>query len=641
MRIALVERMPYRTPPPLLILSVVFAAAACDGTDIGPDGSMPDGGFPDDDVATDGGPVRDAGARRDGGMDDGGPAECGNDLCEGVAGEDPETCPADCLPTVTGTVYYVAPLSTSCNPTEPGSGTFEDPWVNPYYALTRGDLQPGDALQLRGGVYRNVYQGFMRDDSEEDRWTSCDDDEQTGSSRDGGHTVIPLFLAGTAEEPIIIENYPGEDVILDGTNARMESATWTMCAPGTYVTSDFNTGSARTPQVWVDPAHARDPGTRLGWNSDASGSCALEPGEFAADPDRNIYVRLADDSDPSTHDVHMTCQGGDCARHVIHADAGAERIVVRRNPTGGSFTAKYGYYIGYITAGAHHLTFDGLDWVAGGGRDYGYCFRVTDGNSVTLRNGLCREAMGEGVGYYGGGPQTGTQISDNVIENMEIFEAGRGWVDGGGNGTSLGMGVILKNCRDCAVRGSTIHGTYRSGIQVNFSRLGCPTETCDSSRPIIEGNTIWDFCRFRQGSNPNAAQTDCGAILLRNSGANGRIDGGTIRNNVIHGESTFLHRRGPVGHLHRRGRPERRHHQQLARLHPGRVHQRGPKSQPGTDHRERNERLQRNRWRMQRPGVRPVYRLLDRSRHGVQRILGEQRLDSGHSSEWRSRFHAG
>ena len=53
----------------------------------------------------------------------------------------------------TGTVFFVAPLSTSCDPDDPGSGTIEDPWTNPYYALTRGGLQPGDTLQLRGGTY--------------------------------------------------------------------------------------------------------------------------------------------------------------------------------------------------------------------------------------------------------------------------------------------------------------------------------------------------------------------------------------------------------------------------------------------------------------------------------------------------------
>jgi len=430
--------------------------------------------------------------------------------------------------------YYAAPLSTSCNPSRPGSGTLADPWTNPYYALTRGGLQPGDTLQLRGGTYRNVYRGFMRDRSPEDRSNACDDDQRNDGRYDGTHTVLPLFLAGTSDQQIVIENFPGETVIIDGTNARVAEAKWSQCATGTYVTTDFNTGSTRTIQIWADPASAEEPGTRLRPNR--SGSCNLNPGEFTMDAGPRIFVRLPDDSNPATHSIHMTCQGGDCAAHPIHAEGSAQYLTVRRNPSGGNFYVKYGYYNAYLTGGAHHITFDGIRFVAGGGRDYGYCFRTDNANFITLRNGLCRETMGEGIGLYGGGPDTGIQVSNNVVENMDVYDTGRGWVDGGGSGSSLGMGIILKNCRDCVVRGNRVRASYRSGIQVNHSTAGCPSATCDSSNALIENNEVWDFCRFRLDSNPNSGQTDCGAILLRANGTNGVINGGIIRNNMVRGD---------------------------------------------------------------------------------------------------------
>ena len=104
---------------------------------------------------------------------------------------------------------------------------------------------------------------------------------------------------------------------------------WSVCGTGTYVTADFVTSNIRTVQVWVDPSGPEDPGTRLTWNPDNSGSCNLAPGEFAYTDARDLYVRLSDGSDPSGHDVHMTCQGGDCAARPIQTNANAEYMAVR------------------------------------------------------------------------------------------------------------------------------------------------------------------------------------------------------------------------------------------------------------------------------------------------------------------------
>ncbi len=447
------------------------------------------------------------------------------------------TAYSDARPASDPVTYYAAPLSSACSPEVEGSGTIDDPWSNPYIALMNGSLQPGDTLQLRGGVYRNEYAGFMRDRTDAEGFAACDDDLDRSDRYDGKHTVLPILLAGARNADIIIENFPGEDVIIDGSNARFSGHQWSQCGEGVYRTSDFNFGSARTPQIWIDPSTVDDVGTRLRWNSNESDDCKLEPGEFSYSESRVLYVHLPDGSDPSTHSIHATCQGGDCAAHPIHAGSGASFVTVRRNPGGGRFIVKYGYYNGYITGGAHDLTFDGIEWVAAGGRDYGFCFRIHDGHRIDVRNGSCRESMAQGIGYYGGLPDVGINISANSVSGVDIADTGRAWVDGGGIGNNLGMGIILKNCSGCKASGNTIRNSYRGGIQVNHSTTRCSGEKCRSNDNVIDGNDISGFCNYRLDGDASAGQTDCAAIYVRHAPTNGEIVGILIQNNVIHGTS--------------------------------------------------------------------------------------------------------
>lgn len=478
-----------------------------------------------------------------------------------------------------GRTFYVAPLSTACTPSTPGSGSLNDPFANLYYAATQGGLACGDVLMLRAGVYRNRYGGFSPDGTEAQRFAGCDDDRQV-AGYDGDHTLLPLFFACPADKPLVIQNFPGEEAILDGSDADLASAgNWTRCesssqcgpATGlslqayneTYYTTAFNVSNADTAQMWIDPTDTT-PGVRIGWwanrgDLQASDSAAdhdsLPRGRFfsvaSGDP---IIARLPDGSDPNLHDVHLTCQIGDCASAVIAVTEAASHVVVRRNPAGGALRLRYGYHVIRIDAAAHDLLFDGLDVMGGGGRDYGGCLRTNAGHRIRFTNGTCQETMGEGIAFYGGGPVNGQQVSGMVLAGSVVRNTGRGWIDGGGLGSSLGMSVILKNCNDCEVRGNTLESTFRDGVWITTSEGGCGSG-CTSNGTIVDGNRIADNCRWSVTYNsayppPITGIGDCAAIQLESQGA-GSIADVRITNNMIIGnyELSSVRDASPMGVL--------------------------------------------------------------------------------------------
>jgi hypothetical protein len=240
-------------------------------------------------------------------------------------------------------------------------------------------------------------------------------------------------------------------------------------------------------------------------------------------------VRLPSGANPNGLTFGVSCEGGDCAPHPILADGGARYVTVRRNPSGGSFTVKYGRYNLFVDRNAQNLTFDGIDFVGAGTRDYGSCVRVYDGDYVTVRNGICVDVMGEGLQFYGGGPGgsngDGINITNNVVENMDISLTGRAWVDGGYLGNNLGMSIVIKNCSDCIVRGNRVRDSYGSAISVTTSI----NSGLRANNVIVEGNTIWNFGYLNSSSG---GRTTAG--IQFEPQVTGGITGGVIRNNQIH-----------------------------------------------------------------------------------------------------------
>jgi len=486
---------------------------------------------------------------------------------------------ADAGTVADGQTFYVAPLSHDCRPDAPGTGTLEDPFTNLYYAATQGGVECGDTLVLRGGVYRNSYGAFSSDATEAERFRGCDDDREA-VGYDGDHTVLPLFFACTADRPLIIQNYPGEEAILEGSDADLgRGSNWapcesaSRCGPATglsledytetYYSTAFNVSNADTAQMWIDPTPTTA-GVRIGWWANRGD---LQASDNAADHDQlgrgrfftvaggnPMVARLPDGSDPDLHDVHLSCQLGDCATAVVAVTEAASHVVVRRNPEGGAFRMRYGYHVIRVDGDAHDLLFDGLDIMGAGGRDYGGCLRTNAGSRIRFTNGTCQDVMGEGIAFYGGGPTNGRQVSGMAVEGSVIRNTGLGWIDGGGLGSSLGMSVILKNCNDCVVRGNVMENAFRDGIWITTSSGGCGSG-CTSNGTVVDGNRVSNTCKWSVTYNsayppPITGIGDCGAIQLEPQGS-GSIEGVRITNNMIIGayDSATVRNASPVGVL--------------------------------------------------------------------------------------------
>jgi hypothetical protein len=202
--------------------------------------------------------------------------------------------------------YYVAPISSNCSSTA-GSGTLSDPWQNLFSALSRKVFNSGDIIILRGGTYRNSYTGFN---------AGCN----MSNDSNGINTILPLNMTGSAGNPIIIQNYPGETVILDGTDADLINATWTACGTSSFqLNNAMNVGSAKTGQVWIAPSGASDSGTRLAYDPNTGGCSGMSPGTFRFNSSGNgLYVRLPTGSSANLADLHLSCESGECANYPIN-----------------------------------------------------------------------------------------------------------------------------------------------------------------------------------------------------------------------------------------------------------------------------------------------------------------------------------
>lgn len=452
--------------------------------------------------------------------------------------------------------YYVDDLDTNCSPAAPGAGTLADPWKNLMYATKR--LACGDTLKMRRGTYRSDAQGYANG--------AC-------SVVNGEYSVAFFNQRCAASNPITVEPYNGELVILDATSSQIDDASpashWTRCESAsqcgscsglalkdytrTFYSEAYNFGSANTEQLWVDPqcndaddASCTDPantGTRLRWigtnypgcanlnnldgacdNSWSSQAC----GTFDTGAIQNsIVARLPDgvsNPDPDTHRMKVSCQGGTCATYPLRF-SGATYI----NFNGGGTTyVKYGYNGINVDSGANNDVISGVRIHAAGGRDYGQCIRTGSANNITLRNSVCSEAGAEGVAFYGGGHGSCQQISGNVVEGTTIYNTGFASATNK-IGSVLDDGVIIKSCNNCVVRGNTIYNNGRNGVEVASNWNG--GSFCDADNTLIENNVIHHSCN----STHQYAGSDCGGIHLVRPGSNsGSIDGAIIRNNVFY-----------------------------------------------------------------------------------------------------------
>lgn len=499
-------------------------------------------------------------------------------------------------PTITATpgmatTIHVNAGTTACN-SSTGTGSFGSPYSSLYYALTQTTIPCGTTIELHGttnnGLYATNYaNGCGGNGTASATYANCGSYVGADSCF---HSVATFTQQCPLSNPIVLQNYCAsanncDSVVLDGTPAKVlnKTITWNQCSGGaccgaaapnlpaqssTYCTTGLNGGSKGTIQVWADPVSITDPGTRLKWAFDPP---AIVQSRFLADHDNNMVagtfantastdvadcqtnsscgklltVRMPDGTSPNTHDLRIASEGGDGGGFPIEF-YGATGIVVRKNPLGGTFAVRGGYNAINFDNAAQNITIDGLKILATGSREYGQCIRTGEARNITVQNIECSTSAAEGVAFYGGSGTAGIQLSGNVLQDSYVHDTGFATEDGGGfsTGPNLGMGVILKNCDNCAVKRTRVRNTFRSGIEITVVPL-CRGVTCRSDNVLIENNDIANTCHdiVRDGSNsapstfPPTRQgiADCGGIEYQDQ-QGGTMIGGIIRNNIVRGD---------------------------------------------------------------------------------------------------------
>ena len=459
-------------------------------------------------------------------------------------------------PILDSNIYYVDNITEDCSPLVTGSGTFQDPWTNLYYATTRGGLQPGDTLQLFEGIYSQDAPAFPKLNNEQEALSNCSVDPKNLSRK---KTVLPIlkgYIEGSPNNPIIIENYPGALVEITGTHSKfLTSNPWIQCnVPNTDVYyQDLNVGSSDS-QFWANSEMVQMQERSLSW--EGNGSCpsrsSFNFGDSLATAGNNtlvdeVVVSMKDSSNPNNYTWRYGTEGGEGAPHVVHNNS--NWVTVRKHSSGGEFiisNGRYGVVNDDSIAGSEkgdnpgsYNIYDGLTITMVGSADYGIGFRNWQGNNNTYTNLVVYDIIAEGGGPYcgdtnqkGGSNCIGISITDSIIYNT-----GLGWHDiGNGEGSNLGHGLICRNCSDTIIKGNTVYNTYRAGISIGVGFQG-PCHSgggCKSNNILIEDNDIYAF-GFAKLNNIQSCDTgSSGGIFVTNSSSIGEMDNLIIKNNYIH-----------------------------------------------------------------------------------------------------------
>ena len=145
-----------------------------------------------------------------------------------------------------------------------------------------------------------------------------------------------------------------------------------------------------------------------------------------------------------------------------------------------------------------------------------------------------RESASEGIQFYGGGPGgsngAGIQIANNTFDHMTVSNTGFAWVDGGGLGNSLGFGVTIKNCSNCALLSSTVRASFGTCLEVTTS-----SDVGESDGVVVNGNNFSDCGYFNRGTGNRTLA--CMQVEPQRSAPNGAVRHVTLSNNVCHNET--------------------------------------------------------------------------------------------------------
>ncbi|HEY5865666.1 MAG TPA: hypothetical protein VI542_08970 [Candidatus Tectomicrobia bacterium] len=249
-------------------------------------------------------------------------------------------------------------------------------------------MSPGDVIEVRRGT--GVYR------------------ENTWQPR--------LQCSGTPSNPTIIQNYPGEDVVLDGT-IDIRDSTWTHQGSGVYLCSAGTCGTAnKFPfTAWYDTGDGEQ---RLNLvQTNRTCNATLPPGQMRYTSANQVCVHLDDSSNP-TNAIYFRIPFVYAGISLVLRDT--DYLTFRRNPKGGSFTITrfrdYGVETNTTNLG---IVYDGLaiSWVMD------RCISQSQGGhqpaAYRIVNNLIQYCGQEGIRWSQDTSPEGL-VANNIVEYIQV-----------------------------------------------------------------------------------------------------------------------------------------------------------------------------------------------------------------------------
>jgi hypothetical protein len=409
------------------------------------------------------------------------------------------------------------------------------PW-NSLAALSCSGVAAGDHIQLRKGT------GSYR--------------EQNGG---GYYSVQPPAAcsgasagAGSASTPVYFENYPGEDVFIDGS-LDIKSSTWTAQGGGVYKCTAGTCAPAHSGAwawiAWWTPAAG---GTEQEIYAVQSATCdsTIPAGFMYVNGSSGPCVHLPDGTSPASSAgfsipyVHngMTLANG----NSVHD------FTIRRNPSGGSLTIRRHYFdsINGSYTSNYNLTIDGLDV----GFNLNRCIDIDNANfpaSYPIKSSPQHDTFTHNHIHHCG--QEGIHMGDdtlvetftfNEVDHVQIppwfqYCGSSGSVPGGSktcgpNFTDRGVAVrawcfASSLANSCVISNNIIHD---SGGAHQWGRMGGVHFEYGAQNILVENNLIYNLGPL--GSHQYTVGAGATAFQMNQFGSYPGCNNCTFRNNRIY-----------------------------------------------------------------------------------------------------------
>ncbi len=398
------------------------------------------------------------------------------------------------------THYVDSTCSTNGNGSSTTCGT-SGPWKDlPNINCT--SLAPGDHVQIRGGTYYSTWQP-------------------------------PTACSGAANNPIVIENFANENVILDGTTDIHRSG-WTSVGGGVWncTSGTCGTGSAghRAFAAWYKVGTGAEEHLTMVTGA-AVTPCAssLAVGQISYSSQGGpVCVHLFEGISPADATVTYFRIPTLYALIDFANSSSVSWMTVQKNPAGGSFTMRRtALYSTQTTSHNTHITLDGLDI----GYNWDRCVSTDESFGTGLLFQVYQNLHVHHCGQEGlraGADQGGPQIINNEVDHIQTVPDFPFCPNGSTCEISDHAAAIrMAASNNAVIRGNRVHDI--GGGQFGKSS-GIDLEV-GNTNVLVENNYVYNM-NTGVASSP-LGKTE-GAAFLFQPFTSSDLQSGTYRNNRVY-----------------------------------------------------------------------------------------------------------